>query len=142
MSDSGAEASVSLESELGRILRDLRSLSGEVDAGYVVSDEGRILASTMEGGPGADRGGVGTMISALSGLSAGRARGRGQDGYSQVRVRAPEGYVLLTSLSDGSTLAATTGPEARVGLVLYDMRNARPEAERALSEANGDDGVG
>lgn len=141
MADSGAEAQRSLESELGRILGDLRSLSGEIDAGYVVSGEGRLLASTMEG-TGVDLERLGAMISALSGLSGRRARERGHEGYSQTRVRAVEGYVLLTSLSGGSTLAAATGPEARVGLVLYDMRNARPEAERALSEVNGESSEG
>jgi uncharacterized protein len=142
MADSGAEARGSLESELGRILGDLRSLSGEVDAGYVISGKGRLLASTLEHAPGVDRERLGAMISALAGFSTRRARERGRGGYSQTRVRAAEGYVLLTSLSGGSTLAATTGPEARVGLVLYDMRNARPEVERALAEANGGDGVG
>lgn len=131
------------ESELGRILEDLRSLTGEVDAGYVVSGEGRILATTLEhvAGVSADQERLGAMISALSGISERRARERGHEGYAQIRVRAREGYVLLTSLSGGSTLAATTGPEARVGLVLYDMRNARPEVERALSGINGGGGV-
>lgn len=142
MADSGAEARGGLESELGRILGDLRSLSGEMDAGYVVSGEGRLRASTVEQAPGVDQERLGAMISALAGLSRRRARERGHDGYSQVRVRAAEGYVLLTSLAGGATLAATTGPEARVGLVLYDMRNARPEVERALAAESGGDSVG
>jgi predicted regulator of Ras-like GTPase activity (Roadblock/LC7/MglB family) len=135
MADGGAEAHGDTKPDLGRVLEDLRSLSGEVDAGYVVSGEGHVLASTMEHGTGEER--VGAMISTLAGLSNRRARERGHEAYSQIRVRSEEGYVLLTRLSDGSTLAATTGPEARVGLVLYDMRNARPEAERVLSEDTG-----
>ncbi|WP_047865305.1 roadblock/LC7 domain-containing protein [Rubrobacter aplysinae] len=131
----GSESGEGGGSGLGRVLEDLRSLSGEVEAGYVVSGEGGILASTVEGG--GER--AGAMISALSSASTRRARERGHEAYSQVRVRAEEGYVLLTRLSDGSTLAATTGPEARVGLVLYDMRNARPEAERVLSGTSGGD---
>lgn len=134
MTDSGADTRSGLESELGRILDDLRSLSGEIDAGYVVSGGGELLASTVRDAPGVDRERLGAMISALSGLSDRRARESGHERAEQARVRAAEGYVLLTRLADGSTLAATTGPEARVGLVLYDMRNARPEAERALSE--------
>lgn len=139
MANSGAEAHGGLESDLGRVLEDLRSLSGEVDAGYVVSSEGRLLASTMEHGTEGER--VGAMISTLSGLSNRRARERDYEAYSQLRVRSEEGYVLLTTLSDGSTLAATTGPEARVGLVLYDMRNARPEVERMISKDTGGDSV-
>ena len=33
-------------------------------------------------------------------------------------------------------MAATTAQEARVGLVLYDMRNARGEVEKALAEGS------
>lgn len=134
MADS--EAGSAREASLVKVLEDLRSLSGEVEAGYVVSGEGRLLASTVEGAPEVDRERVGAMISALSGLSERRARERGHERAEQARVRTPEGYVLLSRLSGGYALAATTGPEARVGLVLYDMRNARAEAERALSEGS------
>jgi hypothetical protein len=41
---------------------------------------------------------------------------------------------LLVRLEGGGVLAATIGPEARVGLVLYDMRNARGEVDRVLAE--------
>ena len=134
MADNGAGSS--RETALERVLEDLRSLSGEVDAGYVVSGGGRLLASTVKDAPEVDRERVGAMLSSLSWLSERRARERGHERAEQVRVRTPEGYVLLTSLSGSSTLAATTGPEARVGLVLYDMRNARAAAERALSEGS------
>jgi predicted regulator of Ras-like GTPase activity (Roadblock/LC7/MglB family) len=46
-------------------------------------------------------------------------------------VKTDLGHVLAVRLENG-TLAATTGPDARVGLVLYDMRNARGEVEKAL----------
>ena len=134
MADGGAGSSQ--EASLVKVLEDLRSLSGEVDAGYVVSGEGRLLASTVKDAPEVDRERLGAMLSALSGLSERRARERGHEHAEQVRVRAPEGYVLLSRLSGGSALVATTGPEARVGLVLYDMRNAHAEAERALSEGS------
>ena len=39
-------------------------------------------------------------------------------------------------LDGGGVLAATTGPDARVGLVLYDMRNARDEVDRVLAEGS------
>lgn len=132
MAEDGAGSS--RDTSLGEVLDSLCSLSGEVEAGYVVSNEGRLLASTMEGAPEVDRERVGAMILALHGLAERRARERGHERAEQMRVRASEGYVLLTALSGGSVLAATTGPQARVGLVLYDMRNARAEAERALTE--------
>jgi predicted regulator of Ras-like GTPase activity (Roadblock/LC7/MglB family) len=47
-------------------------------------------------------------------------------------VKTEGGHALLVRLEGGGALAATTGPDARVGLVLYDMRNARGEIEEAL----------
>jgi predicted regulator of Ras-like GTPase activity (Roadblock/LC7/MglB family) len=42
----------------------------------------------------------------------------------------------VVRLDGGGVLAATTGQEARVGLVLYDMRNARAEVEKTLAEGS------
>ena len=46
--------------------------------------------------------------------------------------------MLLVGLEGGNILAATTGPDARVGLVLYDMRNVRREIERMLGSREGE----
>jgi predicted regulator of Ras-like GTPase activity (Roadblock/LC7/MglB family) len=48
-------------------------------------------------------------------------------------VDAEDGHLLLVRLDGGGALAATTARDARVGLVLYDMRNARGEVEKAMN---------
>jgi predicted regulator of Ras-like GTPase activity (Roadblock/LC7/MglB family) len=53
-----------------------------------------------------------------------------------LRIDTGGGHLLVVRLDGGGVLAATTGQEARVGLVLYDMRNARGEVEKALAEGN------
>ncbi len=122
--------------ELERVLEGLRSLSGEVTSAAVVLENGELRASTLA--PGIDRDRYGAMLAALSGLAQRTARENGGSGFSHARIKAQEeGYVLLVGLEGGATLAATTGPEARVGLVLYDMRNVRGEVERALGSENG-----
>ncbi len=122
--------------ELERVLEGLRSLSGEVTSAAVVLENGELRASTLA--PGIDRDRYGAMLAALSGLAHRTARENGGSGFSHVRIKAQEeGYVLLVGLENGATLAATTGPDARVGLVLYDMRNVRGEVERALGSENG-----
>ena len=72
------------------------------------------------------------MLAALANLSERTARESGKDHASQVRIKTEGGHVLLVRLEGGGALAATTGADARVGLVLYDMRNARGEVERVL----------
>ncbi len=127
--------------ELERVLEDLRSLSGEVTSAAVVLGSGELGASTLA--PGVDRERYAAMLTALAGLAGRTARENGGGGFSHARIKAAEeGYVLLVKLEGGATLAATTGPDARVGLVLYDMRNVREALGRLLAPQNGEGGRG
>ena len=126
--------------ELEGLLEGLRSLSGEVTTAAVLSGNGDLQASTVP--PGVDRERYGAMLAALAGLARRTAREGGKGEFAQARIGAEGGHVLLVGLTGGGILAATTGPEARVGLVLYDMRNTRGELERVLGNdvANGGEG--
>lgn len=116
---------------LDQVLGNLRSLSGDIDSCAVLSGSGELLASRHE--EGVDRQRATAMLAALVNLAGRTARESGKDNAEQLRVKTDLGHVLVVSLEDGA-LAATTGPDARVGLVLYDMRNARGEVEKALKE--------
>jgi predicted regulator of Ras-like GTPase activity (Roadblock/LC7/MglB family) len=130
-----AEGSASMVDEVQRVLENLRALSGEVASGAVLSESGELRASTVP--PGVDRERYAAMITALAGLARRTARENGGAGFVQVRIREEGGHVLLVGLEGGGALAATTSPDARVGLVLYDMRNARRELERMLGSGEG-----
>jgi uncharacterized protein len=116
--------------DLDRVVADLRALSGDIESCGVLSKDGELLSSSH--GEGVERERVKAMLSALANLADRVARQEGKDHASQVRVKTEGGHVLLVRLDGGGALAATTGPDARVGLVLYDMRNARGEVEKAL----------
>ena len=124
-----AERAGSAES-LDRVLADLRALSGDIESCGILSNDGKVLSSSH--GEGVDRERNTAMLAALANRAERMARENGKEHASQVRIKAEGGYVLLVRLEGGGTLAATTGPDARVGLVLYDMRNARDEVERVL----------
>jgi uncharacterized protein len=115
---------------LDRVLADLRALSGDIESCGVLSKDGELLSSSHA--EGVDRERVTAMLAALANLAGRVARENGKEHASQVRVQAEGGHLLLVRLEGGGALAATTGPDARVGLVLYDMRNARGEVERVL----------
>jgi uncharacterized protein len=116
--------------ELNRVLADLQALSGDMESCGVLSKDGNLLSSSH--GEGVDRERVAAMVAALANLAERVARENGKNHASQIRVKAEGGHVLLVRLEGGGTLVATTGLDARVGLVLYDMRNARGEVEKAL----------
>ena len=124
---SGAGAAQDLDS----VLADLRALSEDIDSCAVLSGDQDLLSSSH--GPGVDKDRVGAMLSALVYLSERVARESGKSHASQLRIDTGEGHLLVVRLDGGGVLAATTGQEARVGLVLYDMRNARGEVEKALA---------
>jgi predicted regulator of Ras-like GTPase activity (Roadblock/LC7/MglB family) len=115
---------------LDRVLADLRALSGDIESCGVLSKDGELLSSSHA--EGVDRERATAMVAALANFAEKVARDNGKDRASQVRIKTEGGHVLLVRLEGGGALAATTGPDARVGLVLYDMRNARDEVEKAL----------
>jgi predicted regulator of Ras-like GTPase activity (Roadblock/LC7/MglB family) len=112
------------------MLADLRALSVDIESCGVLSKDGDLLSSSH--GEGVDRERVTAMLAALANLAERVARENGKEHALQVRINAEGGYVLLVRLEGGGALAATTGPDARVGLALYDMRNARGEVETVL----------
>lgn len=130
-----AEGSASTTDDVQRILEELRALSGEISSVAVLSGSGELGGSTLP--PGVDRERYAAMLAALAGLARRVAREQGGAGFAQARVREETGYVLLVGIEGGGTLAATAGPEARVGLILYDMRKAREDLDRILSAERG-----
>ncbi len=124
--------------ELEGVLENLRALSGEVTTAAVLSRDGELRGSTLP--PGVDRERHAAMLAALAGIARRISRENGGSGFTQVRIGEEGGHVLLVGLEGGGTIAATTGPDARVGLVLYDMRNVRAEIERILGLGDGDSG--
>jgi predicted regulator of Ras-like GTPase activity (Roadblock/LC7/MglB family) len=120
--------------DLDRVLAELRALSEDIESCAVLSGDRDLLSSSHE--LGVDRERVGAMLAAIVYLSERVARESGKSHISQLRIDTGEGHLLLVRLDGGGVLAATTGQEARVGLVLYDMRNARGEVEKALAEGS------
>ena len=117
--------------DLDRALADLKALSGDMASCAVLSTDGVLLSSSHT--EGVDRERAAAMLSAVANLAERAARQEGKEHASQVRVDAEDGHLLLVRLDGGGILAATTAKDARVGLVLYDMRNARGEVEKATN---------
>jgi predicted regulator of Ras-like GTPase activity (Roadblock/LC7/MglB family) len=120
--------------DLDGVLAGLRGLSEDIESCAVLSGDRDLLSSSHSSA--VDRERAGALLAALLDLSERAARNGGKDGASQLRIDTGEGHLLLVRLDGGGALAATTGPDARVGLILYDMRNARSEIDKILAEGN------
>lgn len=115
---------------LVEILDDFVDASRDVEAAAVVSLDGLPMASALPEELEEDR--LGAMAAALLSLGEQAAAGLGRGALSQVFVEGAGGYVFLMSARDQAVLAAITGSAAKIGLMLYQMRQAADDVGRAL----------
>ncbi|MBE0417830.1 MAG: roadblock/LC7 domain-containing protein [Coriobacteriia bacterium] len=96
--------------------------SSDVEAAALVSLDGFIIASALPKGMQEDR--VGAMSAAILALGERAATELGRGPLTQVFIEGAEGYVLLVAAGDRAVLTVLARREAKLGLVLYDMRAA------------------
>lgn len=92
----------------------------DIQAAALVSLDGFMMASALPEGMQPDR--VGAMSAAILGLGERAATELGRGHLSQVFIQGDSGYVLLMSAGNRAVLTAMADSNAKLGLVLYDMR--------------------
>lgn len=110
------------EERLAWALNQLMEDSQEIQAAALVSLDGFTMASALPEGMQEDR--VGAMSAAILGLGERAAAELGRGQLSQVFIEGEGGYVLLIAAGDRAVLTCLADTEAKLGLVLYDMRAA------------------
>jgi uncharacterized protein len=110
------------EERLATALNDLMDESQEIQAAALVSLDGFTMASALPDGMHEDR--VGAMSAAILGLGERAATELGRGQLSQVFIEGDNGYVMLIAAGDRAVLTCLADIEAKLGLVLYDMRTA------------------
>ncbi len=119
-STSPAASQQQREDQLARTLNAFLGASPEVQAAALVSLDGFIIASALPRGMQEDR--VGAMSAAILGLGERAAVELGRGSLSQVFIEGADGYVLLLSAGDRAVLTVLASKDAKLGLVLYDMK--------------------
>jgi len=112
----------SREEQLAKALDELMDESQDVEAAALVSLDGFTMASALPAGMHEDR--VGAMSAAILGLGERAATELGRGQLSQVFIEGDDGYVVLIAAGDRAVLTCLASIEAKLGLVLYDMRMA------------------
>jgi predicted regulator of Ras-like GTPase activity (Roadblock/LC7/MglB family) len=108
------------EERLVQALDALMEHSSDVQAAALVSLDGFTMASALPDGMQEDR--VGAMSAAILGLGERAAAELGRGHLSQVFIEGADGYVLIMAAGDRAVLTALASTSAKLGLVLYDMR--------------------
>lgn len=103
-------------------LRDFRASIPDVEASAVVSADGLIVASDLPQGVEEDR--VSAMSAAMLSLGDRIASELRRGNLDQVYIHGVNGYVVLMSAGEDAVLTVLARKEAKLGLILYDMRKA------------------
>ena len=103
-------------------LRDFRGSIPDVEASAVVSADGLIVASDLPQGIEEDR--VSAMSAAMLSLGDRIATELRRGVLDQVYIHGENGYVVLMSAGEEAVLTVMARKEAKLGLILYDMRKA------------------
>ena len=103
-------------------LRELQASSPDVEASAVVSVDGLSIASALPQGVEEDR--VSAMSAAMLSLGERIATELGRGTLEQVYVKGEKGYVFLMSIGEDAVLTVLAREQAKLGLILLDMRRA------------------
>ena len=106
--------------QLATALDDFLTVSPDVEAAAVVSADGLPMASALPPYVEEDR--LAAMSAALISLGERAATGLEKGDLAQVFVEGKDGYVVLMAAGESAVLVAVTSKDAKVGLVLYEMR--------------------
>ena len=103
-------------------LRELQASSPDTEASAVVSVDGLSIASALPQGIEEDR--VSAMSAAMLSLGERISNELGRGSLEQVYIKGEKGYVILMSVGKEAVLTALAREQAKLGLILLDMRRA------------------
>ena len=112
-------------------LRNLQGKTPDIEASAVVSVDGLIMASSLPAGVEEDR--VSAMSAAMLSLGERIAGELGRGGLDEVYIHGDEGYVLLMASGQDAVLTVLAREQAKLGLVLLEMRRAAQDLEQLVS---------
>ena len=111
-------------------LRDMQSSSPDIEGSAIVSVDGLSIASALHQEIEEDR--VSAMSAAMLSLGERIASELGRGSLEQVYIKGEYGYVLLTAVGDEAVLTVMARKEAKLGLILLDMRRAAEDLEKLI----------
>ncbi len=117
--------------QLEALLRELLRRIPELEAAAVVTTDGLPMASALPDGMDEDR--VAAMSAALLSLGERAAEGLGRGDLSQVHIQGEHGGVWLLAAGADAVLVGVSAPDAKAGLVLYELRRATAVVSSVLA---------
>lgn len=120
---------------LSEVLGELVEHSGQITAAAVISYDGLVMASHLPEELEEDR--VGAMSAALLSLGEQAVAGLRCGRLETLFTEGTDGYVFLMSVEGEAVLVAVADAAAKIGLVLFELRQALPGTAEVLRERDG-----
>ncbi len=111
-------------------LRELQASSPDIEASAIVSVDGLPIASALPQGVEEDR--VSAMSAAMLSLGERIASELGRGALAQVYIKGEKGYVVLMSVGEEAVLTALAREQAKLGLILLEMRRATESLRKLI----------
>ncbi len=111
-------------------LRDLQGNTPDIQAAAVVSVDGLIMASSLPSGVEEDR--VSAMSAAMLSLGERIAGELGRGILDEVYIHGDDGYVILMAAGGNAVLTVLAREQARLGLVMLEMRRAAQDLAKVV----------
>ncbi len=116
--------------QMQQVLRTLVTNTPDLEGAAMVSTDGLVLSSVLPAGTDEDR--VSAMAAALLSLGERTAQELQRGTLEQVYVRGNSGYIILMQAGPEAVLEAIAGANAKLGMVLLDMKRAAQELTRLV----------
>ena len=118
------------DDHLSNILSTLNGSSADIEASAVISTSGLMMAALLPQSLDGDR--LGAMSAALHALGERTAAELNRGDLDQVLVKGSDGYVLMAQAGPEAVLTVLASPDARLGLVLLDVRRAADDLAQVI----------
>jgi predicted regulator of Ras-like GTPase activity (Roadblock/LC7/MglB family) len=112
-------------------LRQMQTVSPDIEASAVVSVDGLIIASALPNSVEEDR--VSAMSAAMLSLGERISSELGRGTLEQVYIKGADGFVMITSIGTEAVLTALAGPHAKLGLIFLEMRRAAEDIQLVMA---------
>lgn len=108
----------------------LKATTPDIEASAVVSVDGLMIASALPQDVEEDR--VAAMSAALLSLGERTASELARGNLSEVYVKGESGYIVLMASGENAVLTALARKDAKLGLVLLDMKRTAEEVAKEI----------
>jgi predicted regulator of Ras-like GTPase activity (Roadblock/LC7/MglB family) len=114
------------------ILKNLRTVTPDVEGAVLVDKDGLPIASVLASG--VDDSHVAAMAAAILGIGGRVVQELQKGGLNRVLIQGEEGYILFVGAGKETVLTVLTTERAKLGMIFLDANRAAKQIANLLTE--------